>query len=157
MAERKHAAMVFATGSIETKTTVAHLCGAMLATGTLEPMEVTACQNLGPRERRIRMNTFWIWGAIALVSVVAMRLPWNWRLGLLLPAGVSAFGYFQAQANVCVAFAAANVKVLGDSRKEMIRVTDEAEKAAFKKASRSISLKGVAAAATFTALVMLLP
>jgi hypothetical protein len=132
----------------------------MVATDTLEPMEVTACQNLGPRERRIRMNTFWIWGAIALVSAVAMvvlRLPWTWRMALLVPAGVSAFGYFQAQANVCVAFAAANVKVLGDSRKEMIRVTDEAEKAAFKRASRSISLKGIAAAAAFTAFVVLLP
>jgi hypothetical protein len=123
-------------------------------------MEVTACQNIGPKERRIRMNTFYLWGAVSLIGagvLVAMRMPWTARVWLGLPAAISAFGLFQARANTCVAFAAANVKVLGDSRKETIKVTDEAERAAFRKVSRKISLQSISAAAAFTLLLVLLP
>jgi hypothetical protein len=123
-------------------------------------VETTACQNIGPKERRLRMNTFWFWGAASLaaaVYVVAAQVAWPMRLLIFLPAAVAAFGLFQARANVCVAFVAANIKVLGDSRKERIAVTDDAERAAFKKAARKIYARGVASAAVFTALVALIP
>src|SRR4051812_1932228 len=107
-------------------------------------MEATACQNIGPKERQRRMSSFYFFGAVSVIVaavLVAMRQPWTARVWLGLPASVAGFGLFQARANPCVAFAAANVKVLGDSRKEMIKVTDEAERAAFRKVSRKISLQ----------------
>jgi hypothetical protein len=88
--------------------------------------------------------------------VVFAQVAWPWRLLIFLPAAVSAFGLFQARAKVCVAFAAANIKVLGDSRKERQQVTDDAERAAFKKASRKIFAQGLSSAAAFTAVVALL-
>lgn len=123
-------------------------------------MENAVCQNIGPKERRVRMNTFYLWGAVALAAsayVVFAHVAWPWRLLIFLPAAISAFGLFQARANVCVAFAAANIKVLGDSRKDRVQVTDDAERAAFKRASRKIFARGIGAAATFTALVALIP
>ena len=123
-------------------------------------MEVNACQNIGPQERRRRMNTFYVWGAVSVIAagvLLAMRQPWTARLWLGLPAAVAGFGLFQARANTCVAFAAANVKVLGDTRKEMIKVTDEAERSAFRKVSRKISFQSIGAALVFTALILLLP
>jgi hypothetical protein len=124
------------------------------------PMHATACQNIGPKERAVRVRTGWVGAAIALAAagyMLAAGVPWEWRLLLFLPAAVSGFGFFQARANTCVAFAAANIKVLGDSRRERIQVTDEAERAAFKQVSRQISMNAILSAAAFTAVVALLP
>lgn len=126
---------------------------------TIDNQTQWACQNIGPEERAKRVRLGWVGGALSLLAaagLVVAQVAWPWRLWLFLPASVSAFGFFQAHYNTCVAFAAANIKVLGDSRRDRIQVTDEAEKAAFKKVSREISWRAIAAAAAFTALVAVL-
>lgn len=126
---------------------------------TLVDQSEHTCRNIGPKERAMRMRVGWLGGAVSLVAaaaVVAAQVAWPWRLFLFLPASVSAFGFFQAHYDTCVAFAAANIKVLGDSRKDRVQVTDEAEKAAFRKVSRAISVRAIATAAAFTALAVLL-
>ena len=98
------------------------------------------CANISPKERRMRM-TIGIIGAIAtlgaLAAVVVMRTPLWVHALIMLPASVSAAGFFQAYAHTCVQFAAQDIKVLGDSRKDAVKVTAD-EKAQIAKQARAV-------------------
>lgn len=121
---------------------------------------VHACENIGPRERSLR-NRVGVFG-LALTALLAgalleTRAPLATRLTLALPLMVSAMGFLQARARTCVAFVRADIKVMGDSRKDGIAVTDPAERAAFRKKARGIYAKGFGVTAVLVALFMLLP
>ena len=121
---------------------------------------VQACENIGPRERALR-NRVGVFGlAIAALLAGALletRAPLVARLSIALPLMVSAMGFLQARARTCVAFVRADVKVMGDSRKDSVAVTDPAERAAFRKKAREIYAKGFGVTAVLVALFMLLP
>lgn len=85
------------------------------------------------------------------------RAPLLSRLTLALPLMVGAMGILQARARTCVAFVAADIKVMGDSHADRVKVTDAAERAAFRKKARVIYAKGLGATAVVVALFMLLP
>ena len=118
------------------------------------------CENIGPAERRMRLR-FGI-GASTLTlllgaALIGSHAAWPWRLLLALPASMGALGLLQARAHTCVAFVAANIKVMGDSRASRVDVVSDAERAAFRKKAREIYLQGVLATAAVVGVFLLLP
>lgn len=124
------------------------------------PEEPThSCENIGPAERKKRNQIGVVCSALTLLSAAALletHAAPGWRLLIGLPASAAAMGFLQARARTCVAFVGANVKVMGD-RSSRVGVTDEAERAAFRKKARTLYLQGAAATAVVVGLFLLLP
>src|SRR5688572_13297549 len=119
----------------------------------------TPCPNIGPREQRIRMLVGVIGSAsTALVSawLIATHAPVLARLWVSAPALMAAFGFFQAMEETCVAFAARDIKVLGDSRRQAQPVSAE-EKKQIARQARRVYLYSLLSAAAFVGLIMLAP
>ncbi len=121
--------------------------------------EGAVCANIGPREYRIRM-TFGVVGAIISVALFAglvmMQAPrWTHAL-VMLPAGMAAAGFFQAFAHTCVAFAGKDIKVLGDSRKDAIKVS-AAEKIQISKQARAVYRNMIIATLLVGAIALAVP
>ena len=118
------------------------------------------CENIGPAERklRVRIGIFASASTVALGAVLAATHAW-WPLRFLVaaPAMVAAMSFLQAWTHTCVAFVRANIKVMGDSRADRIKVTEEAERAAFQKKARRMYLQGAALTAVVVGLFLLLP
>ena len=118
------------------------------------------CVNIGPRERALRVRIGWVGTVLTVATAAALlatRASWPVRLLVALPAATAAMGFLQARAKTCVAFAKANLKVLGDSRKDAVAVTDPAERAAFARTARTIYLQALGVTAAVVALVLALP
>ncbi len=124
------------------------------------PEELThVCENIGPAERKKRNQVGVIFSALTLLTaalLVETHVGWPLRLLIAVPASIAALGFLQARAHTCVAFVGANVKVMGDARSK-VEVTDEAERAAFRKKARTIYAQGAGVTAVVVALFLLLP
>jgi hypothetical protein len=121
---------------------------------------VHACSNIGPAERAKRVRIGYVWSGAALVGgavLVAIHAPWPSRLLIGIPMLVGAMGFIQARAHRCVAFVSANIKVMGDCRRDRIAVTDDAERAAFRKKAWRLNFQGLAVTAVVVGLFLLLP
>jgi hypothetical protein len=124
------------------------------------PETVHVCENIGPKERKMRNRVGVVGVALTFLTAAALletHAWWPLRFLVALPMFVGAMGFFQARAHTCVAFVASGIKVMGDSRDQSVRVTDPAETAAFKKRARVIYAQGLALTAVVVALVLVLP
>lgn len=121
---------------------------------------VHLCENIGPAERAKRNRIGVFFTAVTVLAAGALletHAPFWVRLTIALPAMIAAMGFLQARAHTCVAFAAANIKVMGDSRADKVDVTTPLERAAFRKKARVIYAQGLGATAVVVALFMLIP
>ena len=133
---------------------------AVTVLGSGDEEMIHQCENIGPAERKLRIRI----GVLASISTVllaavliATHAGWPLRLLIALPAMTAAMGFLQAWTHTCVAFVRANIKVMGDSRTDRVKVTDEAERAAFQKKANRMYLQGAAATALVVGLLLLLP
>ena len=110
--------------------------------------------NIGPRERRRRVQG----GIIMLGATVALAgvllgsgAPRVWRTLILLPAAGAFLGFFQANAQTCVALAARGTKNmdLGDEP-----VADSEMLARMREQSRKVYRKTLLAAVIVTAIAL---
>jgi hypothetical protein len=121
--------------------------------------QVHLCENIGPAERAKRNRIGVVGSALTMLvaaAVLETHAAWPWRLLVGLPAMVAAMGFLQARAHTCVAFVAANIKVMGDSKSGQ-QVVDLAERDAFRRKARLIYAQGFAATAVIVAIVLALP
>lgn len=126
----------------------------------MDAEQVYRCENIGPKERAKRNRIGVVFSAVTLLvagMLLETHAPFLVRLTIALPAMVAAMGFLQARARTCVAFAAANIKVMGDSRRDKVDVTSEAERAAFRQKARVLYAQGFGATALVVALFMLIP
>lgn len=121
---------------------------------------IQACENMGPKERARRKRhgvAFTVVSVLVAGALLKSDAQWPARLTLALPVMLAAMGFLQARARTCVAFVAGNIKVMGDSRGDRVRVTDENERAAFKQKARMLVAQGAAVTAVVVALFLLVP
>lgn len=90
---------------------------------------------------------------IAAVMLVVLEAPRVSRLLIALPAAAAAIGFFQAQAQTCVALAKLGVRNMDDGNSA---VTDAAELQAMRAQSQQVYLKTLIAAIVAAAILYVL-
>lgn len=122
-------------------------------------MTTTAYQpgvcNIGPAERRWRLQTGWIGLGLtvaALVAFVVFQVPDPVRLLVALPAGLGATGFLQYALHFCVNFAMRGLYNVGAGRGAEENVID----AEMRRADQSKGLKIIGLASLIAAAVVVL-
>jgi hypothetical protein len=102
--------------------------------------------NIGPAERRRRMQSGWVGLGVTILAWAAFlffRVPAPWRLFLFLPAAVGASGFLQAAFHFCANFGMRGLFNFGPD----VGKTDTVEQAEFRlKDLRKARLIGLYAA-----------
>lgn len=94
--------------------------------------------NISPRGRRLRLRAGYVGATVSaalLGAGVALHWPWYVRALAAAPAALSAFGFFQARRNTCVARADEGMFEHDDFSKTK---ADEADVAASRKVAKGI-------------------
>lgn len=113
--------------------------------------------NIGPQEQRMRLRAAWLAFGLALVALVALLAvgaPREWRLLLFLPIAGGAISYCQVRDKTCIALAAAGTRSLHG---QVERVENPHLLARMRRQAMWVYLKGLAAAVAITALLVALP
>lgn len=117
---------------------------------SLGPLEVVAYEpgvcNIGPAEitrRRRTGHAGLLISVVVLAVLLAIGAPHWTRLALVLTAGISASGYFQARLHFCAGFGSVGVYNFGALGK-VERVADPAARARDRRRSLEIELASLA-------------
>lgn len=116
--------------------------------------------NIGPAERRKRMQLGWaglIVVAVALVAFVALGVPDLWRLLIVIPAAAAANGFLQSAMHFCVGFAMRGLYNLGTTLGAEESVMDAEQRRADQKKGAQIMLYSLLIAAGVAFIAVLLP
>ena len=115
--------------------------------------------NIGPAERKQRLNIGWIGLALtfaALAAFMVFSVPDPWRALVAIPAVFSANGFLQYRMHFCVNFAMRGLYNLGTSLHTEENVVDkEMRKADQRKGLQIIGLSLLAAAVTVVIAILL--
>lgn len=115
--------------------------------------------NIGPAERRQRLNVGWLGAGLtfaALAAFVIFSVPDPWRLLVAVPAMLGAIGFLQYALHFCVNFAMRGLYNFGSARGVEENVVDAAmRKADQRKGLQIIGLSLLIAAAVAVVAVLL--
>jgi hypothetical protein len=121
----------------------------------MNPVPNTACVNIGPQQRRLRMRMGIVMFAIALLLAIAMAVmstPPSARIVLFVPLLLGSLGVLQARAHTCVALAAKGLRNM-DAGNDRV---DDSSVAVLKARGRTVLLQSIALAGALTVAVMAL-
>lgn len=115
--------------------------------------------NIGPAERRRRLNIGWAGTALTIVLLVLFvvaRVPDPWRIVVAAPAALAANGFLQYGMHFCVNFAMRGLYNLGPALHAEENVLDaDMRRADQRKGLKIIGLSALIAAAVVVVAVLL--
>jgi hypothetical protein len=115
-----------------------------------------ACENIGPRQRRLRLKIGI--ACIAIAGAVLAFLLWRhaphaWRLLVLPPLWIGALSLLESRMRTCVMLAARGIRNMDDGNRQIIE--DDA-RLALKRRARSVHLVAAITALLLTAFLVAL-
>lgn len=116
--------------------------------------------NIGPAERRQRLNIGWLGLGltfVALAAFVIFSVPDPWRVLVAAPALLGANGFLQYRMHFCVNFAMRGLYNLGDALHTEENVVDAAMRKADQRKGLQIIGLSLLAAAVVVVIAILLP
>ena len=116
--------------------------------------------NIGPAERRQRLNVGWLGAGLtfaALAAFVIFSVPDPWRLLVAVPAMLGAIGFLQYALHFCVNFAMRGLYNLGSALGAEENVVDAAMRKADQRKGLQIIGFSLLIAATVAVVAVLLP